>query len=435
MVNWEKVRIGQFLREREGRYRPTDETVRSLKRLDKIDFSGNVYLTDKDSRTDMIIIEPGDLVISGINVSKGAVAVYYGEEPITATIHYSSYAFDKNRVDINYFKRFIKSQSFAQVLKDQVKGGIKTEIKPKHLLSLEILLPGINKQKETVSFFDNIEEEIHSMNRSNNHQRSFITKLRQQVLQEAVEGKLTAKWRREHPELVSGDNHASRLLERIRSKRGHSVKKGKTRKEMAPAGTTGDKRPFELPEGWTWARFFEVCTIATNGVSPFDYPNHLHVSPDNIDKNTGRLMECGTVKEKNIISVNHLFYPGMLVYSKVRPRLRKIVKVDFEGLCSADMYPLIADCDPDYLKHVMLSEYFDREVYRFDNRVKMPKINQDQLNSILIPLAPQAEQLIVSDTIATIASVLDELEKQVFERKELTEMLMQSVLREAFAAS
>ena len=92
-MSGKRVKISQFLKEREGRYDPGDEAVLGLKRLNKIDFSGEIHLSDKGSKTDMIIVEPGDLVISGINVSKGALAVYHGEEPITATIHYSSYMF------------------------------------------------------------------------------------------------------------------------------------------------------------------------------------------------------------------------------------------------------------------------------------------------------------------------------------------------------
>jgi hypothetical protein len=38
----------------------------------------------------MILVKKGDLVISGINVEKGAFAVYKGEENILVTIHYSS---------------------------------------------------------------------------------------------------------------------------------------------------------------------------------------------------------------------------------------------------------------------------------------------------------------------------------------------------------
>jgi 5'/3'-nucleotidase SurE len=52
--------------------------------------------------------EMPDLVISGINVEKGAMAVYTGEEDITATIHYSSYSFDESTTDIEFLKSFLK---------------------------------------------------------------------------------------------------------------------------------------------------------------------------------------------------------------------------------------------------------------------------------------------------------------------------------------
>ena len=87
MGEWKKVRIGEFLTERQGRYKPDDNAIATYKRLDKIDFSGTVHISEKPSKTDMIVVQPGDLVISGINVAKGAIAVYQGMEPVTATIH------------------------------------------------------------------------------------------------------------------------------------------------------------------------------------------------------------------------------------------------------------------------------------------------------------------------------------------------------------
>ena len=38
----------------------------------------------------MILVKYGDLVISGINVEKGALAIYTGEEDVLASIHYLS---------------------------------------------------------------------------------------------------------------------------------------------------------------------------------------------------------------------------------------------------------------------------------------------------------------------------------------------------------
>ena len=76
MGEWKKVRIGEFLRERQGRYKPDDNAIATYKRLDKIDFSGTVHISEKPSKTDMIVVQPGDLVISGINVAKERLLKY-----------------------------------------------------------------------------------------------------------------------------------------------------------------------------------------------------------------------------------------------------------------------------------------------------------------------------------------------------------------------
>jgi type I restriction enzyme S subunit len=91
----------------EDRFKPKDKAIEGLKRVNKIDFSGNIYLSNKDSNTDMILVKQGDLLISGINVEKGAVAVYDGQEDVTATIHNSSYEFDDEKIDVEFLKLFL----------------------------------------------------------------------------------------------------------------------------------------------------------------------------------------------------------------------------------------------------------------------------------------------------------------------------------------
>lgn len=117
MAVWKKVKVGDFLFEREGRYKPDANEIEELKRINKIDFSGNFHIANKPSKTDMILIKQGDLVISGINVAKGALGVYHGKDDVTATIHYSSYTFDESKVSVEYFKRFLKSPLLFNYLK------------------------------------------------------------------------------------------------------------------------------------------------------------------------------------------------------------------------------------------------------------------------------------------------------------------------------
>ena len=60
MRHWKKTKINKFLFEREGKYKPDDERIAGLKRVNKIDFSGNFHIVEKPSK-----VEP----ISGFNHS------------------------------------------------------------------------------------------------------------------------------------------------------------------------------------------------------------------------------------------------------------------------------------------------------------------------------------------------------------------------------
>lgn len=427
MGEWKKVRIGEFLTERQGRYKPDDNAIATYKRLDKIDFSGTVHISEKPSKTDMIIVQPGDLVISGTNVAKGAIAVYQGVEPVTATIHYSSYIFDDSVVDLEYFKYFVKSPAFIETLKKQAKGGIKTEIKSKVFLPLEISLPDLPTQKQIVKRISVNLKRVNELAKEIETQKGYAKQLRRNILQDAIEGKLTADWRKEHPvQKGNPDYDAEALFESIQKER----KVDKKQKALPPI--LDAEKPFELPTGWKRMRLGDVISIETHIVNSSDYLDLIQIAPDDIEKGTGELLEnLRTVREKGVISVNHLFPKDVLLYSKIRPRLRKIVYVDFEGLCSADMYPLNTKMNKHFIKYLMLSDYFDVEVYKFDNRVKMPKINQSQLSSIKIPIVPLAEQNKIAEKIETVFTKCKQLEHEVSRCKRYINQTMQDVLKNA----
>ena len=260
MSEWKKVKIGDFLTEREGRYKPDDSKISKYKRLDKIDFSGTIHISDKPTKTDMIIVHPGDLVISGINVAKGAVAVYQGDEPVCATIHYSSYTFDSSKVDLDYFKYFVKSPEFIAALQKQVKGGIKTEIKPKHLLPLEISIPDLQTQQEIVKKISLQLKKTEQLSVEIESQKNYIKQLRQNILQEAIEGKLTAVWRKQNPvQKGNPDYDAEALFEQIQKERNNEKKQ----KELSPI--TDEEKPFEIPGGWKWVRLGDISDIVRGG--------------------------------------------------------------------------------------------------------------------------------------------------------------------------
>ncbi len=407
MANWKSTRIGKFLKEREGRYDPADSNIQSLKRLNKIDFSGEIHLSDKDSKTDMIIVEPGDLVISGINVSKGALAVYHGKEPVTATIHYSSYIFDKSQIEIEYFKRFVKSEAFVKALKEQVKGGIKTEIKPKHFLPLEIDLPDIEEQGIIVSFFQNIENEMKLLNENINQQQDYLKKLRQQILQEAIEGKLTADWRNKNPKLISGENHASKLLEKIKAEKARLIKEGKIKKEKPLAPITNNDKSFEIPDSWVWCCLGDICTKVTDG---------FHHTPRKF-KEGAIYISATHIREQGIDWKNCLYISAKdhaELFKKAYPQKGEILITNRGAGCGT---PAIIDINKEFSfqnaaligfnQNLLKAKYIFNFILRmreivmaeFVNGGLQPMLSNVVLKTIPFPLPPQAEQQAIVERI------------------------------------
>ena len=92
-------------------------------------------------------------MVSGINAAKGGIAIYDEEEdsPIAATIHYAAYIPDKSRVDVRYLWWLLRSETFRDILKRNLPGGVKTELKAKRLLPIQLHLPPLDEQRRIVS--------------------------------------------------------------------------------------------------------------------------------------------------------------------------------------------------------------------------------------------------------------------------------------------
>ena len=145
-----------------------------------------------------------------------------------------------------------------------------------------------------------------------------------------------------------------------------------------------DKRPMkdsgvdwigQIPKEWYVDKFGRMAHVKANLVPPEKYLDFIQIAPDNIEKGSARLLDnLQTVREVGVISDNHLFYKGQILYSKIRPLLNKVVIAPFDGLCCADMYPLETDCVSKFVVYTILSHGFESQVGLVTgNRVKMPK--------------------------------------------------------------
>ena len=127
-----------------------------------------------------------------------------------------------------------------------------------------------------------------------------------------------------------------------------------------------------------------------------------HIAPDSIGSGTGRLFDLASARALRLTSGKYAFEKGDVLYSKIRPYLNKVARAPSRGTCSADMYVLRGRSRwllNDYLFCVLQSTDFLSQAASYSNRTGIPKLNREQLCSIVIPLPPLAEQRRIADIL------------------------------------
>lgn len=137
-------------------------------------------------------------------------------------------------------------------------------------------------------------------------------------------------------------------------------------------------------QGWVEKPLGEVCAITSALVDPRkkEYLDLFHIGAGNIESKSGVSINLKTAREEGLISGKFHFDESMVLFSKIRPYLMKVVRPDFKGLCSADIYPLSPILDVltrDYLFHLLLSKHFTDYAIQGSARAGMPKVNREHL--------------------------------------------------------
>ena len=185
-------------------------------------------------------------------------------------------------------------------------------------------------------------------------------------------------------------------------------------------------------KGWQIVGFKDCADIDTNMVHDFEgYEDYPHIGIDSIEKETGRLIGYRTIAEDGIISGKYLFTPEHIIYSKIRPNLNKVAMPDFDGLCSADAYPILVKegiCNREYFGYTLRSQYFLDYILAFSNRTNLPKVNKSQVEGFVLPLPP----IEVQEQFAAFVAQTDKSKVKVQKALDETQKLFDSLMQQYF---
>lgn len=358
--------------------------------------------------------------------------------------------FEINREIIlpDYMVYLFRQKSFLNTLYQLTKGMGRVRIKEDSFLQQRVTIHNnVSDQKKVIDSIDSRFKKIDTLNSTHLEQVDYLKNLRQAVLQEAIEGKLTAEWRKDNPERISGENHASKLFEIIRAEKNRLIEEGKIRKEKPLPPITDIEKPFTLPSGWVWCRLQDITKVITCGIAstPKYYSEgRMFLSAKNIKPYRFMPEDHKYVDEKTykLITNNAKPEKGDILMTRVGAGIGESAivdqNIDFAYYVSLTLIKMFHDfLSSQYMLHFLNSPHGIKNAVSYTTGVgsSQGNLNVNRVRPYVIPLPSLFEQNVIVERVNKVMALIDDLERQMDDRKERTELLMQSVLREAFSKS
>ncbi len=269
-------------------------------------------------------------------------------------------------------------------------------------------------------------------------QQTYLQQLRQSILQEAVQGKLT----QQNPT----DEPGSKLLERIKAEKQKLIAAGKLKKEKELPPITEDEIPFELPNGWVWCRLGEICTKIGSGSTPrggkevYQSSGVKFIRSQNvyneglvfdnvayIDKTTHKKMEGTRV------------FPNDLLLNITGGSIGRcaLVASNFDEANVSQHVTIIRTVlliNQEFIHRLIISPYFQDYIMKAQTGGNREGLAKKNMELMLIPLPPLSEQQRIVTKVQQLMQMVNQLERQVQQSQTQAQQLLQAVLKEAFGS-
>jgi type I restriction enzyme S subunit len=363
--------------------------------------------------------------------------VHYQEGKFAlGTILVALTAQNDNELDVKFLHLYL-SQLKNEVLVPLMKGAANVSLSITAIKSIEISLPSLTRQKEIIKTFENIVKEEALLNLELDTQKKLTSDIRLKAFQEAIEGKISEKWRDDNPTSVSSMS----LLKSINDEKKLLVAEKKIKREKSWPEIISNDAPYELPSGWNWCNLGEVTYGFQYGTSKKSLKSGSVpvLRMGNIQK--GKIILDGFVysNDEDDIKKLHLL-DGDLLFNRTNSRelvgKTALYKGSLDAIFAGYLvrFRMAGGILPEFANIVMnsyLHEGWCSEV-RTD-AIGQSNINATKLSFFKFPLPSTEEQKIIVSKVKLIEESLNKLEHQVTLNKSYAEKLMNAVLLEAFA--
>ena len=260
-----------------------------------------------------------------------------------------------------------------------------------------------------------------------------IKQLRQTILNLAVRGKLVLQDPKDEP--------AAGLLKRIAAEKAWQVKERKAKRQAPLPECDLDQAPFDLPLGWTWARFPELGTFGRgkskhrprNDLALFDGGTHLLIQTGDVARSRG-IIETYTNKYNDFGLSQSFKWPKGTLCITIAANIADSGILSFDA-CFPDS--VVGFVPASMFENARYFEYFVRtakaNLLEFAPATAQKNINLEILTSVLIPLPPLAEQRRIVARVDELMTLCDRLGESLAVGNDTRRCLLDALLAKALA--
>ena len=311
-----------------------------------------------------------------------------------------------------YLFYYLLSPSFDRYANsiENSKGVAYPAINDERLYKSVVPLPPLAEQQRIV---EKIEELLPLVERYENAwarleelNKKFPLDMQKAILGQAIQGKLA--------EQRAEEGTGQELFEAIQDEKKKLIEEGKLKKQKALPEITEDEIPFEIPDSWKWVRLGEISTYSQTkkkiNVAEIETPM-WSLDLEDIEKESGKIIRRVMTNDRKISGEKIIFKKEQILYSKLRPYLKKILIAPDKGVCSSELVPfdMIGNCDNRFIVYVLKSAYVDFLINSVTYGVKMPRVGTETMINLLIPLPPLAEQKRIVEKIEELLPLVEKL--------------------------
>ena len=201
-------------------------------------------------------------------------------------------------------------------------------------------LPPLAEQKRIVARIEELlpllDRYEQSWSRLESFNSRFPDDMKKSLLQYAIQGKLV--------EQRSEEGSAEELYYQIQQEKQRLIAEGKIKKEKPLPEITEDEKPFDIPETWKWVKLGEISTYAQQKqkIAAKNITDDLwSLDLEDIEKESGKIINTCRASKRKISGDKLLFRKGQVLYSKLRPYLKKYLLHLIPGFVLLKSFPLI----------------------------------------------------------------------------------------------